>query len=443
LPFSHTVLSSEADDATIEIDENICNVAASSWWYKFTPTQNGNMTVVSEVTGSTILGAVSNVLLGIYTGTTFPLTEVSCQDLNNGAGYGERRTTKVTANVTYYIKVATSFPQIILDVTTSISFVVATPPANDDLANAIDATGALPFSHTVISADADDATGETNEVICKEGTESWWYKFTPTQNGSITVVSEVTGSNTETSLDDISLGIYTGTTFPLTEIICVDNDNGSGWGESETINVTAGATYYIRVAPRDEDEILDVTTSIDFISVVPVELLSFTATAQDNRTNLLTWQTASEENNEGFDIERSADGKNWETLGFVKGNGTTVEVFNYNFIDKNPINGINYYRLKQMDFDGQFEYSKIVNVNLFSTNNAITIYPNPVRDELTVTNTENIENVVIYNALGQVVKQFAVNAEQLQINVSDLQEGIYTLRLQNKNGTMITKQFVK
>ena len=96
-----------------------------------------------------------------------------------------------------------------------------------------------------------------------------------------------------------------------------------------------------------------------------------------------------------------------------------------------------------MDFDGQFEYSKIVNVNVFSNNNTITIYPNPVRDELTVTNTENIENVVIYNALGQVVKQLSISSEQLKINVADLQEGIYTLRLQTKNGTMITKQFVK
>jgi hypothetical protein len=175
---------------------------------------------------------------------------------------------------------------------------------------------------------------------------------------------------------------------------------------------------------------------------LPVELLDFSG-KNDNNTNHLSWQTASEENNEGFDIERSKDGRYFEKIGYVKGNGTTVEVYNYNFVDKNPINGINYYRLKQMDFDGQFEYSKVVSVNVLSENNTIAIYPNPVQDELTVTNTENVENVVIYNALGQVVKQFEVNAEQLKIDVADLQNGIYTLRLQTKTGTMVTKQFVK
>ena len=245
MPFSHTVISAEAKSATSETNEVVC-FSTSTWWYKFTPTQNGTATITSQVTGSTIPSDENNIVLGFYVGTTFPLIQVGCQNNNNIAGRGESATINLAANTTYYLQVSPLNNTTILDVTTSISFVVPTPPANDDLANAIDATGTLPFSHTVLSSQADYATNETNEAFCSDSNVSWWYKVTPTQNGTITVVSEVTGNNVGGQITDIRLGIYTGgtpPTFPLTEVICTDNDYGVGFGESETINVTANTTY--------------------------------------------------------------------------------------------------------------------------------------------------------------------------------------------------------
>jgi hypothetical protein len=73
----------------------------------------------------------------------------------------------------------------------------------------------------------------------------------------------------------------------------------------------------------------------------------------------------------------------------------------------------------------------------------VNIYPNPVQDRLVITNTNGIENVTIYNALGQPIKQLVVNNEQLSIEVKDLPKGIYTVQLRQANGATITKQFVK
>ncbi|NJN78830.1 MAG: T9SS type A sorting domain-containing protein [Saprospiraceae bacterium] len=115
----------------------------------------------------------------------------------------------------------------------------------------------------------------------------------------------------------------------------------------------------------------------------------------------------------------------------------------YDFTDENPINGTNYYRLKQMDFDDHFEYSNVIILtSQFIDNQQLTLFPNPVRNELNLANVSQ-GNIIIYNSLGQIVRQISVNDSQTMINVSDLENGIYTLKLQKTDGTLISKQFVK
>jgi hypothetical protein len=179
-------------------------------------------------------------------------------------------------------------------------------------------------------------------------------------------------------------------------------------------------------------------------TVLPVELLYFDGYATENG-NLLNWETASEENNKGFEIQRSANGENWETLDFVAGAGRTLENQTYDYLDEQPINNANYYRLKQMDIDEAYEYSNIVLIDnqLPMDNSIFNIYPNPVSYELAVNSTDIIERVIIYNTLGQVVKEVIISDTQFSIDVSDLPEGIYTLQAQKANGQLVVKQFVK
>jgi hypothetical protein len=111
---------------------------------------------------------------------------------------------------------------------------------------------------------------------------------------------------------------------------------------------------------------------------LPISLLHFTAVAIEQNLVRLHWSTASEWNNQGFNVERSADGQSWETLGFVAGQGSTNTENRYQYDDRTPLNGQNYYRLKQMDHDGQFEYTDIRVVDII-TENKFVVYPSPTQ----------------------------------------------------------------
>ena len=142
-------------------------------------------------------------------------------------------------------------------------------------------------------------------------------------------------------------------------------------------------------------------------SSVPVELVSFTATITGNSVNL-TWQTATETNNRGFDIEKLS-GTIWVKTGFVSGKGTTTAVSNYLFTDKVNGSGQISYRLKQYDFSGKISYSKVVEVNYDgpSTYSLSQNYPNPFNPSTTIKFALPFDSNVkltVYNITGQVVK---------------------------------------
>lgn len=153
---------------------------------------------------------------------------------------------------------------------------------------------------------------------------------------------------------------------------------------SDAINV--GDNIYIPAAiandfsgnPRMVQTVVDMG-AFELQTVLPVELLSFSAKAAAENV-LLNWTTASEKNNDYFEVERSVDGRSFDYLEKVKGAGTTTLARHYQTSDKNPINGINYYRLKQVDFDGTTTYSEIVSVEIKSEK--IELFPNPVAGTL-------------------------------------------------------------
>lgn len=148
------------------------------------------------------------------------------------------------------------------------------------------------------------------------------------------------------------------------------------------------------------DEVLD---------PLPVELVDFTATLVETKNEVaLQWTTQSETNNLGFELERSDDARNWSTIGFVNGQGTIAAFQNYQYIDDMPFLGDNYYRLKQIDYDGAFEYSNIVQVSITAFNDLkhLSIYPNP-SDGLFTVNIHNpdqqIASARLFNSTGQLI----------------------------------------
>lgn len=145
---------------------------------------------------------------------------------------------------------------------------------------------------------------------------------------------------------------------------------------------------------------------------IPVELVSFNAILQNNGVHL-SWITASELNNMGFDIERLQDYKitklkDWNVIGFVEGKGTTTETNHYSYVDKDLTTGTYSYRLKQIDFDGSFSYSDIVSVEIHpNTFSLFQNYPNPFNPKTIISFNlpdEGFLSLKIYNIQGEFVE---------------------------------------
>ncbi len=175
----------------------------------------------------------------------------------------------------------------------------------------------------------------------------------------------------------------------------------------------------------------DGAITINCLDVLPVELTNFTAEVQGN-TVLLKWETASELNNEGFQVERSKDGQNWEILDFVKGAGTTIETQRYKYSDENPLNTTNYYRLKQIDSDGAYDYSKIVVAQMLTKSTDLHVFPNPantlIEYQLSNTLIDEEHTISVYDWSGRLVREYQQSADGLQaIDISDLYAGTYTI----------------
>ncbi|MBI3519620.1 MAG: T9SS type A sorting domain-containing protein [Bacteroidetes bacterium] len=171
---------------------------------------------------------------------------------------------------------------------------------------------------------------------------------------------------------------------------------------------------------------------------LPIELLSFTALPVD-KTVSLDWATASEKNNSHYEVERSADGKNFEYVTSVNayGNGNSLSKQTYNAIDKHPYNGISYYRLKQVDKNGSFTYTQVVAVE-FNSESFINIFPNPASDVLKVKASDNYSNATI-KIISSIGVEVIANAQLMSyngtINVSHLAAGIYYVVIENAGVT--------
>ncbi len=177
-------------------------------------------------------------------------------------------------------------------------------------------------------------------------------------------------------------------------------------------------------------------------SNMPVELTSFTAQAQ-NQKIILKWITATELNNNGFEIQRRVAESDFASVGFIRGEGTTTNQKEYSYLDKNLADGKYYYRLKQFDYNGNYEYSNVIEVDVRSLDEYALEqnYPNPFNPVTTigyVLKEKTNAKLILLNAIGEEVAVL-VNVEQdkgfhkVDFNASSLASGIYFYRLHAGN----------
>ena len=164
-------------------------------------------------------------------------------------------------------------------------------------------------------------------------------------------------------------------------------------------------------------------------SGLPVELAEYTATVTKESSVYLHWITKSEKNNDYFEVERSADGENWERISKIDGAGNSTYTNEYIYEDYNPYKGVSYYRLKQVDFDGEYEYSDIRSVAIYGS--TTSPYPNPAEDHVWIDLVGvKPSNVVLTDASGRSMLVNVIEENgRTYIDVSNVPSGTYFLMI--------------
>ncbi len=179
--------------------------------------------------------------------------------------------------------------------------------------------------------------------------------------------------------------------------------------------------------------------STSYDAPLPISLLYFSATKVNEKIQML-WATASETNNNYFTVERSKDGQDFNEVVNVDGVGNSNSIINYSAIDKEPYNGISYYRLKQTDFDGKFSYSNMVPVN-FKQDSKVLFSPNPTNEIINITLPDGAGSGFIdaYNEIGLKVYSETFNKDNINNNILSLNvkktlgQGIYFFNVTANN----------
>lgn len=173
-------------------------------------------------------------------------------------------------------------------------------------------------------------------------------------------------------------------------------------------------------------------------SPLPVELLDFTAKSIENKSVALNWSTATEINNQGFEVQRSTNGIDFEKIGFVTGNGNSNILNHYSYQDREVSTGTYYYRLKQLDFDAAFEYSDIRNASILATEkfSVSNFIPNPSSDQTTLVFESNEASTVQIEILDNLGRSVALKEIQLEegrqsipFNLKAYAVGVYTAKI--------------
>ncbi|MBL7705102.1 MAG: T9SS type A sorting domain-containing protein [Taibaiella sp.] len=185
----------------------------------------------------------------------------------------------------------------------------------------------------------------------------------------------------------------------------------------------------------DDDNIWG-NVAITPVNPLPVKLQYFIAEKQSEESALLQWSTATETDNKGFNIMRSADGREWSAIGWVgaaASNGHSSAASYYRYLDAAPLKGNNYYKLQQVDLNNHFEYSNVAHIFFRSGTKALKVYPNPLLHDriLTIDGLKGNEQLYLVSQLGQTVMELPAHTGKMQANLENLTSGLYYLRVVN------------
>ncbi len=274
-----------------------------------------------------------------------------------------------------------------------------------------------------------DPNGDMNNI---SGLEYWDLANTGTaSNADVTLFWKDQARSDIDNAADLQMAHYTGTEWENL------GQSSINFADPGSITVTGISSF----SPFSFGSLLNT------VNALPVELLSFKAKELDFRIEL-AWETASEINNDLFEIQKSIDGEKFEKIGQVAGNGNSTLEQTYTFSDLSPVKGIQYYRLKQVDYNGDYELSNTIMLkySLGIANQLPIVFPNPTTGDninLIIPPDEEVIDIIIYDEKGVRIKSqySAVKPSQYVVMLNDVPKGMNFLRIITSRATY-NKKFI-
>jgi hypothetical protein len=266
---------------------------------------------------------------------------------------------------------------------------------------------------------------------------------TSQEGSAVTVNGEVTSEN-GSAVSERGI-VYSTTSNPTIADHKITSGSGLGSFSATTPSLAAG-TYYFRAYATNSTGTSYGSELSEIIipnTAQPIRLLYFKAEKIADGRVQLDWATASEENNDYFLIERSLNGKEWVAIIQMPGAGNSSQTRTYQYIDENPILGISYYRLRQVDYDGTTSTSPLERIIIEGNDKYLKLALNPVSAQLFIINNyERGTQFHVYNAQGSLVYTSTIDSEQTTIEVYSLPMGVYILKVLN-NPNPLSLRFLK
>lgn len=406
-------------------------------WYSFVATSTDHVVALSNIFGST-----TDLYHSVWEGAcpTLNLVAGTCSDGD------AQNLTGLTIGNTYYVRVNSWSSASGATTTFDICITTPEPPPpcdgslpepDDACANATSINTFDGYCGTSLASYTVDANG----AFCGSLDNNSWLQFVASET-TVQITWWITGG--ASCISGVQFEAYSGTCGSLTAITssCINPTGSAGSnGTFSFSGLTIGNTYYIMIDGYAGD-VCDYTWQAQS-GILPIDLVNLKGTVL-TRKNLLTWDTESETNNDYFEIQKSTDGINFSTIGKVQGAGNSSNVLSYEFSDYEIDTEFSYYRIRQVDFDGEHSYTKTIEVS--RVNKTLHAYPNPTNGNLSFDYYDmrsDTYTVRYINSLGQFSQETFIISENGESSTfkselfNNLSNGIYFIEVVNTKGEII------
>jgi hypothetical protein len=454
-PISGTTVNttSSGDMANCQFSGNFGDV-----WYSFVATHTEHDLTIGNIMSTNAAQYDSYFGMALYSGTCGSLgTEIGCL---NGELYDMDSTnfsshiSGLTVGQTYFLRLwkdaiyDVNYTEISGNLTFNICLVdPPPPPVNDACANATSIPISTSSQTQAVIATLLGATTEAGSTpsSCSGAalTDDVWFTVTVPASGNVVIRPSVVVDNVAS---DLVMQVYSGSCNALTEIACNDDGTSSSPNQYEPEiglkNQTPGTVLYVRVMPYSNidkgqfsiaawDSILPTSTP------TPIVLKSINA-HNAGAFNLVNWSTGGEDPGDYFELQRSADGKQFARLNKITGKGIASD---YEYTDDNPVAGINYYRLKYIGINGKTAYSKVVSASLGGNKGlSLDVFPNPTHKYVTVkvSGTQN-GDLMLTDISGRIIRREKMNGSEINLDMQSLSNGFYIIHYVDDNLNKVVK----